>query len=241
MLIRSRAWVRTRTAVLAFTALLLAGASRGQAEQAECLDAKMMEAVKVLVVEPTPANFQAVRAILATESGYNPFSDDLERLDKLVQAGKYYEALNFYARSLSNLVLSVRAHYLASEAAAEVGNKTFADMEMRFAVNCLDSILATGDGSASKPFVAVRLSDEADVLKTRFHTAIDGEELVFRGDKPCTKVLGKDGRAYWFDVSMIFNHGKAIEARPAAKATPHAGSKVVSAAPAVKAEKSEGK
>ena len=97
---------------------------------------------------------------------------------------------------------------------------------------CLDGIVAAGDGSESKPFPIVRLTDEIDVLKMKFNTRIDDQELVFRGDKPRDKILATDGNTYWFDVSMIFNDGTSEKGKsptvsgssgpsaPAAKTSP---------------------
>ncbi len=208
MLLPFRPSVRTWTAVLTLVALGLFGFSRGWADdEVFALDDKMMDALKALVLRPKADSLQAVRRSLAADSRYNPYSDDLDRLADLVESGCFRPALNVYARSLPNLVLSVRAHYLASEAATAVGQKEFAAHEIRMGVACLDGITAAGDGSESKPFPIVRLTDEIDVLKMKFNTRIDDQELVFRGDKPRDKILATDGNTYWFDVSMVFNHG----------------------------------
>ena len=73
---------------------------------------------------------------------------------------------------------------------------------MVFADRCVDGILATGDGSESRPFLVARMSDEADLLDAKFKTQIDSQGLIFRDDKRYDKILGKDGNTYWFDVSM---------------------------------------
>ena len=93
------------------------------------MDYRMLEAVKSLFILPSAAHLQTVRSLLACDARYNPYSDDLDRLDDLVQAGRYGEALKVYAQSLPNLVLSVRAHHLASEAGMQLGNKEFAEQE----------------------------------------------------------------------------------------------------------------
>ena len=57
----------------------------------------------------------------------------------------------------------------------------------------------------------------SDLLKMKYHTRIDDQELVLRDDKSCDKILAANGNTYWFDVSMIFNHGKPAELQPLEK------------------------
>ncbi len=222
MFIRSRSYVRTWTALLAFTATLLVRPVVSRAEQPAyaTLSPNVQNAFSALVEEPTPANLQAVRGLLVAERTYDPYSDDLTQVNKLLHEGKNQEVIALVVKSQPNLLLSPRAHRLASEAAKKLGEKTLAAREKVFATRCVDGILATGDGSELRPFLIARVSDEADLLDAKFQTRIDSQGLIFRGDRKYDKVLGKDGNTYWFDVGLLFEREIAAQVQPPVAAAP---------------------
>ena len=124
------------------------------------------------------------------------------QLNNLLREGKNREVIALVAKSQPNLLLSPRAHRLAAEAVKRLGDPNLAATETAYATRCVDGILATGDGSESRPFLVARMSDEADLLDAKFKTQIDSQGLIFRDDQKYDKVLGRDGNTYWFDVSM---------------------------------------
>ncbi len=205
MSIRSHAWVRTRTAVWAWTATLLVCPAASRAEQPAyaALNPNLANAFSALMETPTAANLEAVRGLLAADGSYDPYSD-LTEFDKLLHEGKNQEAVALVVKSQPNLLLSPRAHRLAAEAAERLGDKTLAARETVFAARCVEGILATGDGSESRLFRVARPSDEADLLDAKFQTRIDRQGLIFRDGMKYDKVLGQDGNTYWFDVSLFF-------------------------------------
>lgn len=202
MLIRSRTW----TVVLAFAASFSAYTAVSRAGQPghDALNPNMAKAFTTFVEQPTSANLQTVRGLLVTDRGYNPYSDELTQLRKLLHDGKNQEVIALVAKSQPNLLLSPQAHRLAAEAAEKIGDKTLAARERGFADRCVDGILAMGDGSESRPFLVARMSDEADLLDAKFKTRIESQGLIFREERKLDKVLGKDGNTYWFDVGLFF-------------------------------------
>jgi tetratricopeptide (TPR) repeat protein len=177
----------------------------------------MAAAFSAFIEKPTAVNLQKVRGLLVADHAYDPYSDDLTQLKNLLHAGKNGEVLALLAKSLPNLLLSPQAHGLAAEAARRSGDENRAAQETAFAVRCTEGILATGDGSEARPFLAARLSDEADLLGAKFATEIAARGLVFHDDQRYDRVAGKDGSVYWFDVSMLLQSEKAAAAvKPAA-------------------------
>ena len=218
ILIRSRRRVRTWTAALMFVAILPAGHSlgraAGRAEQPDdaALGPNMPKAFAALVERPTAANLQAVRGLLAADRAYSPYSNDLTQLDTFFHEGKNQEFVELLIKSQPNLLLSPRAHRLAAQAAEKIGDKDLAARETVLADRCADAILATGDGSESRPFLVSRVSDEADLLDAKFKTRIGSQGLVFRDDRKYDRILGNDGKTYWFDVSMPVDRLAAAQA-----------------------------
>ena len=204
MLIRSLTWVRTWTGVLALAATWLACPPVGRAEQPGYapLSPTMLKAFSALMEQPTPANLQSVRGLLAADRTYDPYSGDLTQISTLLHEGKHQEVIALVAKARPNLLLSPKVHRLASEAARGIGDQDMAAREKVYATRCVEGILATGEGSESHPFLVARVSDEADLLDAKFKTRIDSQALVFRDDQKFDRVIGKDGNTYWFDVSM---------------------------------------
>jgi Flp pilus assembly protein TadD len=203
MLNQIRVWMRPQVA-LWVAWLAASAASQAKANSYSELSPEVQKDAQSLFQAPTLVNLQKVRSLLVADSAYNPYSDDLNQLSTLVRTGKHRDAIALFARSLPNLALSPRAHDLASKAAEALGDKETAQVESRYRAACIEAILTTGDGSETQPFKIARLSDEADLLATRFGTRIGSQGLVFHEYKQLDRVFAMDGTTYWFDVSMLF-------------------------------------
>ena len=213
MLIRSRAWVRTWTAALAFTATLLACPAANRAEQPGCtaLSPSMATAFAALVEKPTAANLQAVRALLAADRAYDPYSDDLAQLDKLLHEGKNHEVIALAAKSQPNLLLSPRAHRLASEAAQKIGDKALAAKEKALCHSLRGRNSRHGRRQRVAPVPRCPRVRRSRPPRREIQDADRQPGAVFRDDKKYDKVLGKDGNTYWFDVGMLFDREVAAQ------------------------------
>jgi len=193
--------------------------SRAEPPRYTALSQSVAQAFAALVEKPTSANFQAVRGFLVADPMYNPYSDDMTQLKNLLDDGKNQEVIALLVKSQPNLLLSPRAHRLAAEAAVRIGDKNLAARETDFATRCEDGIQATGDGSESHPFLVARMSDEVDLLAAKFETRIDNQGLIFRDNQKYDRVLAKDGKTYWFDVSMLLRREKAAAVEKPVAAT----------------------
>jgi len=180
----------------------------------------MAQAFAALTEKPTAENLQAARGLLVSDPAYSPYSDDLTQLKNLLHQSKNREVLALLKKSQPNLALSPRAHRFAAEAAKRIGDMNSAAREMAAATCCEDAIRATGDGSESHPFLVARMSDEEDLLAAKFQTRIDSQGLIFRDDQKYDRVLGHDGRTYWFDVGMLIRPEKAEAVETPVAATP---------------------
>jgi tetratricopeptide (TPR) repeat protein len=169
----------------------------------------MQAALSAAALAPTAANLQTFRSVLVADPAYDPYSDDLNQLGKLVRKGQHREAAAFFNKSLPNLLLSPRAHDLASKAALGLGDKATAQAESMRQAAYLDAIAATGDGSQARPFRIARLSDEEDFLTARYNARINSQGLVFQDDRKFDRVFASDGATYWFDVGMFFERKPA--------------------------------
>lgn len=66
----------------------------------------------------------------------------------------------------------------------------------------LDEILATGDGSAEKPFHVRSISEEYVVLE-HLETTLESQSLVEKDGRRFDVIVCSNGCDYWFDISEI--------------------------------------
>ncbi|MCE5266290.1 MAG: DUF4919 domain-containing protein [Planctomycetaceae bacterium] len=162
---------------------------------------------EAFVKEPTKDSYLKVYRALTTSKDYGPYTLDLEDVDKLVQDQKFKEARTRLKKAMPALILSPRAHQIASRIAAALGDKAIAAKEAKLAETCIQGILSTGDGSRESPYMVTRVSDEYDVLRHLKKTL--GQQAVLHQDgKSLDKIDCDDGDEICFDVTALFKSMK---------------------------------
>jgi hypothetical protein len=152
---------------------------------------------------PCCATFVAVLACVASSEKYNPLSDELERANEFLDAGKLDEARSLLRESMPNLLLSPGAHSMLAYIAEQVGDDQTAEMEGKLAATCAEGVLATGDGSNESPYLVLRISDEHDVI-AYLGKEFESQSLVEDGERHLDRVRCTDGSELWFDVTQAF-------------------------------------
>jgi hypothetical protein len=165
---------------------------------------EITELFDALVKSPTKENYLAVHKAVAEDKSYSPYSMDLNETADLIKEKKFKEAREKLDRAMPNLLLSPRAHSLAAIAAEGLGDAARAKTEGAAAAKCIEGMLATGDGSADKPYLVSRVSDEYDLLRQlkKKHRA---QGLRQKAGKSFDVMQCEDGTEVWFDVTVIFN------------------------------------
>jgi hypothetical protein len=127
------------------------------------LTSEMFERFGEFVQSPRRDSYLAVRSALISSDGYDPYSDDLYHAEELVVQKAFTAARDKLLESMPNLLLSPRAHHLLAIIAEETGDKQSSLMEGLIASACAKGIMATGAGSKTNPYLAVRTEDEYDI------------------------------------------------------------------------------
>lgn len=153
--------------------------------------------------EPNRDSYLAVRAQLIASPAYDPYSRDLDQVEELLEQSGPQAACDAIQAALPNLLLSPRAHLLMSYLQHQLGNEDAAEMEMLVGQLCLQGILETGDGSAERPWLVLRTSDEYDVLQ-HFEKELQQQALAGEGDKKRDILTCTDGTVYHFDITDAF-------------------------------------
>jgi hypothetical protein len=160
--------------------------------------------VKELFLEfvsaPGPETFLAVRSAVVADPAYQPYGDDLDELTELVERGAFTEVGPRFQQGLPTLLLSPRAHFLASAAAGELGDDETAQMERHLLFLCAQGILGTGDGSRERPYLVTSTTDEYSILGI-LRLAPVGQSLLSDGDRRLDEQRCEDGTVVYFDVT----------------------------------------
>lgn len=105
--------------------------------------------------------------------------------------------------AMANYLLSPGAHLLLGDIYEKLGDEESARRERTIAIRCVKAILASGDGTADRPYLVTRVSDEYDVL-AYLKKPMERQSLQQRGGRACDVMCCKDGSEIWFDISEAF-------------------------------------
>lgn len=153
--------------------------------------------------KPTLAKFLAVRKLVLEHPTYEPYSEELEDLDELVDAEDYEGLLMRLPGVLPNLMLSPRLHLMLAYTHRRLGDSQSADMESAVARACIEGILMTGRGNAKEPWLVLRTSDEYDVLMF-IDKRMEQQELIEREGRALDHLTCADGKELWFDITDAY-------------------------------------
>jgi hypothetical protein len=154
----------------------------------------------------TPEALTRLRHAVRSTPGYRADLDVRSAAAPLLDRGGYAEVLDLVQGLMPGAFFSPSAHAALAAAHEGLGDAVRARRERRTARLAMDSILATGDGSAAMPWSVLRISDEYDVLDARARTSVE-QRLVTRAGRPLDHHRCDDGSEAWFDVSSFVPAG----------------------------------
>jgi len=166
--------------------------------------------------KPSVELFLAVRQKVAASDRYAPYSNELDMLMAALCAGEPQAAIALFWRSFPNLLLSPLAHFMQSQAYLDLKMENEAEGEKALGRLILKSILATGKGTKKKPYAAMRVEDEKDVLSALKKQA--SAQFLVRGKFRVFDLLQcSDDSEVYFDITLFYGRGIEKEASAVAK------------------------
>lgn len=153
---------------------------------------------------PDRAHYLGLRAKVIASDAYQPYSDELQTAGELYEQQKVQDALSVIRNAMGNLLLSPRAHQMLGFLQHKLGNDQAAEMELMIEQACLAGIQATGDGSANKPYIVLRTSDEHD-LTEHLGKQLEQQSLHHEGTAHLDLIECTDGTRFWFDITDAYN------------------------------------
>jgi len=179
------------------------GHAQEKAPPAAKSEAEIRERFNALVKSPTKENYLQVHKLLVASDKYDPYSSDLGDAERAAKNERPDEAQAKLRQAGINVLLSPRAHTLAARLALAAGDRQTAERELAAARSCIAGILASGDGSAEKPYPVSRVEDEYDVLRSLGKHSSKQALKTDKG-KSYDVLFCRDGSEIYFDVSDVF-------------------------------------
>lgn len=121
--------------------------------------------------ERSPRTLAALRRAVLALPGYDPGADPVGAAVPHLAAGDHAAALVALRELMPGAFFSPGAHAALAAAHAGLGDEVRAERERRTARLAMTSVLESGDGSADRPWLVLRVSDEYDVLRAQDRTS----------------------------------------------------------------------
>jgi hypothetical protein len=165
----------------------------------------VLEGFGVFVNGPTPEAFLLLRTLVTHLPTYEPYADEICRLDRLYEDGHFEEVRAAACEIMPNYLLTPRFHLISGLAAARVGDHDWEQSEDAAFRACIEGILSTGAGSEVQPYLITHVTEEYDILN-RLNKAPRLQSLVQSNSGYCDMFTCEDGTTIWFDVTDPLLH-----------------------------------
>ncbi|MCC3215404.1 MULTISPECIES: DUF4919 domain-containing protein [Chryseobacterium] len=174
---------------------------------------KTYEKVFEFLADPTKETFLKCRELVINDPEYDPYSEDIENMQDLLNEGKFEEVIQYVN---VNILLSPRAHIYKYFAYKELGEDKGRSIEMTIAQLIFECLEKTGDGTRDSPYIITRISDERDLIRHHFNKQDISQSLVRDGNKIMDALTLDDGSQLYFDIKdpykrMAFSFSKRNE------------------------------
>ena len=173
----------------------------------------ILQAFETYLDSSTPPNFIRLRQAVAASLAYHPNDDNRRDAEDLLEAEKWDEALRLLMADMENCFLTPRCHFLAAFAAQKFGDEKKARIENSIGAVLMEAILASGDGTKSRPYLVSRITDEYDVLQY-LEKSLKRQSLMSNENGTFDVMECTDDTEYWFDISMLFNRLNELSGKP---------------------------
>lgn len=158
---------------------------------------KTYEKVFEFLTDPTKETFLKCRELVINDPEYDPYSEDIENIQNLLNEGKFEEVIQYVN---VNILLSPRAHIYKYFAYKELGDEKGRNIEMTIAQIIFECLEKTGDGTKESPYIITRISDERDLVRHHLNKQDVSQNLVKDGDKIMDALTLDDGTQLYFDI-----------------------------------------
>ena len=144
-------------------------------------------------------DFVRSREYILNHFDYEPYSQDLHKLDGYFNKGEYDKVIDFES---INILLSPRANFIKGPACMKMDKVDLAIEYDTKGIKILEGILRSGKNSFNSPLQILRVEDERDVINF-LEDELDQQRLKSTFNRDLDIIKCKSGKEYVFDVSLI--------------------------------------
>lgn len=154
------------------------------------------------LTQPSLETLRAIHAQIRASAGFNANTDISAVLRSRPQDGAYQDAVAAVGRLMPGAFLSATAHGALARAYQGLGDGAALERERTMARVSISSALSTGDGSRERPWWALRVSDEYDVLRALGKTSAS-QELSTQDERRLDHHVCTDDSEVWFVLDPV--------------------------------------
>lgn len=148
------------------------------------------------------ADLVSLRDAVRAADGFDPGTDPVGVAGPALARGDHRQAVAAIRALMPGAFFSPAAHAALAAAYAGLGDDTRARAERSLQALALESIHSTGDGTRSRPWSVLRVSDEYDVLRAAGRTS--RQQTLHQTDgRSLDRHVCDDGSELWFDVGRL--------------------------------------
>jgi len=162
---------------------------------------KTYEKVFEFLTDPTKETFLKCRELVINDPEYDPYSEDIENMQDLLNEGKFEEVIRYVN---VNILLSPRAHIYKYFAYKELGDEKGRSIEMTITQLIFECLEKTGNGTKDSPYIITRISDERDLVRHHLNKQDVSQNLIKDGDKIMDALTLEDGTQLYFDIKVPY-------------------------------------
>ncbi|MEE6127554.1 DUF4919 domain-containing protein [Chryseobacterium arthrosphaerae] len=163
---------------------------------------KTYEKIFEFLTDPTKETFLKCREVVINDPGYDPYSQDTENMQDLLNSGKFEDVIQYVN---INILLSPSAHIYKYFAYKELGNEKARNVEMMIVQTLFECLEKTGDGTRKSPYIVTRISDERDLIRHHFNKQDVSQWLIRDEDKIIDVLKLDDGTEVCFDIKTLYH------------------------------------
>ncbi len=152
------------------------------------------------ILNTTKENFTKSQKEVFSDKDYNPYSNDLEIIEDLLDKSEFNKAVEY---NNINILLSPRAHFYKNYALEKLNREKDSKSELIFGQKILEGICSTGNGTKEDPYIVTRISDERDVLSYLQEERLS-QALVQENGKHLDLLNCKSGNEIYFDITVPY-------------------------------------
>lgn len=147
---------------------------------------------------PSTAHLAGLHMAIQSQPNYTTSPNFIPAAEAL-RAGAYQKALDALSSWLPGAFLSPLAHGMLAQALTGLGRTRAAELERRLARAALVTIFNSGDGSRTRPWIVLRVSDEYDIVSALGERA-EVQAPVVASEQLFDRITTDRGRTHWFEM-----------------------------------------